>query len=126
MQNLLARTMLIVRHVNGRGHEDGGQIQSPTDCGRRLEATWPIVRDEVGISNRRGSNYPMHPPRVGAYGLHRTSAGVGVAVALSEEFASLKGMKRVGVVLCGGSIDQMLRCHGRAIIGDPTAFNIIL
>eukprot|EP00211_Chloroparvula_japonica_P007186 CAMPEP_0119134628 /NCGR_PEP_ID=MMETSP1310-20130426/17403_1 /TAXON_ID=464262 /ORGANISM="Genus nov. species nov., Strain RCC2339" /LENGTH=319 /DNA_ID=CAMNT_0007125441 /DNA_START=24 /DNA_END=980 /DNA_ORIENTATION=+ len=33
------------------------------------------------------------------------SAGVGVAVALSEEFRKMSHGKRVGVILCGGNID---------------------
>ena len=32
------------------------------------------------------------------------SAAVGVAVALSDEFRALPGLKKVGIVLCGGNV----------------------
>jgi len=33
------------------------------------------------------------------------SAAVGVAVAMSGKFKALKGINRVGIVLCGGNVD---------------------
>jgi threonine dehydratase len=33
------------------------------------------------------------------------SAAVGVAVALSDEMRALPGLRRVGIVLCGGNVD---------------------
>lgn len=32
-------------------------------------------------------------------------AAVGVAVALSNEFKQIEGIKKVGIVLCGGNVD---------------------
>jgi threonine dehydratase len=70
--------------------------------------TWPIVRDrvervicvsEAEIKSAMKAVYERMKLVI------EPSAAVGVAVLLSAEFKSLPGIRRVGVVLCGGNVD---------------------
>ncbi len=99
------------KHVEKRlvGHEDGGPNTVADGLRTTLGSnTWPIVRDLVERIITVDEDAIIRCTRLVWERMKlciEPSAGVGVAVALSEEFASLKGMKRVGVVLCGGNID---------------------
>lgn len=73
--------------------------------------TWPIVRDRVdriltvpesAIARALGLVIARMKLAI------EPSAAVGVAVALSDEFAEMRrrrGLRRVGVILCGGNAD---------------------
>jgi len=72
------------------------------------DLTWPIVRDLVErvitVSEeeiRAAMRLVFERMKL----VIEPSAGVGVAVILSEEFKKITDVKRVGVVLCGGNID---------------------
>lgn len=71
------------------------------------QLTWPIIRDQV-----ERVLTVTEPQIVAAMRLVwermklviEPSAAVGVAVVLSDEFRALAGIRRVGVVLCGGNV----------------------
>jgi threonine dehydratase/serine racemase len=71
------------------------------------QLTWPIVRDQVECVVT-----VTEPAIVSAMRLVwermklviEPSAAVGVAVVIGEEFRALAGVKKVGVVLCGGNV----------------------
>lgn len=71
------------------------------------ENNWPIVRDLVDEIFRVSEEEILSASEL-IYSRMKLaiepSAGTGVAVALSKNFQSL-GLKRVGVVLCGGNIE---------------------
>ena len=69
--------------------------------------TWPIIRDQVErvftVSEADiAASMRLIWERMKL--VIEPSAGVGVAVILSDEFKSLKGLNKVGVVLCGGNV----------------------
>jgi threonine dehydratase len=70
--------------------------------------TWPVVRDVVDrvitVSEPeiiRAMRLVMERMKL----VIEPSAAVGVAVALSDEMRALPGLRRVGIVLCGGNVD---------------------
>jgi threonine dehydratase/serine racemase len=72
------------------------------------QLTWPIIRDQVEAV------YTVTEPQIVAAMrlvfermklVIEPSAAVGVAVVLGEEFRALDGVKKVGVVLCGGNVN---------------------
>lgn len=80
--------------------------------------TWPIVRDLVDdifvVSEKdilRATKLIWERLKVTI----EPSAGVGVAVALGDEFQEKysisKGFVNVGVILCGGNVDIIKTCH---------------
>lgn len=70
--------------------------------------TWPIVRDRVDavitVSEAEIAAAMRHVYERMKLAIE-PSAAVGVAVLLSAEFKKLPGIRRVGVVLCGGNAD---------------------
>jgi threonine dehydratase len=70
--------------------------------------TWPIVRDHVERVVRVSEADIIAAMRL-VYSRMKLaiepSAAVGVAALLSDEFKGLPGIRRVGVVLCGGNVD---------------------
>jgi len=72
------------------------------------ENTWPIVRDLVEEVIVVEEDAILQATRMIWERMKlviEPSAGVGVAVALSDHFRALQGIDRVGVVLCGGNVD---------------------
>jgi len=72
------------------------------------DLTWPIVRDHVERVITVSDEKIIAAMRLVWERMKlviEPSAAVGVAVALSDEFKSMPGMQRVGVVLCGGNVD---------------------
>jgi threonine dehydratase len=71
------------------------------------DLTWPIVRQHVERIYTVSEDQIRSAMRLVWERMKlviEPSAGVGVAVVLSEEFKSMKGCERVGVVLCGGNV----------------------
>lgn len=69
--------------------------------------TWPIIRDQVeGVVTvsegqiRDAMRLVWERMKL----VIEPSAGVGVAAALADEFRALAGVRKVGVVLCGGNV----------------------
>lgn len=72
------------------------------------DLTWPIVRDHVERVITVTEQQIITAMRLVWERMKlviEPSAAVGVAVALSDEFKSLNGLNKVGVVLCGGNVD---------------------
>jgi len=72
------------------------------------ELTWPFLRDYVERVITVTEVEIVHAMRLAwerAKLLIEPSSAVAVAAALSEEFRSLEGLRRVGVVLSGGNAD---------------------
>ncbi len=72
------------------------------------DLTWPIVRDHVERVITVSEDQIIAAMRLVWERMKliiEPSAAVGVAVALSDEFKSLEGLSKVGVVLCGGNVD---------------------
>jgi len=70
--------------------------------------TWPVVRDLVESVVTVDDNAIKAAMRLVWERMKlviEPSAAVGVAVALSDEFKSVKDVQRVGIVLCGGNLD---------------------
>jgi threonine dehydratase/serine racemase len=72
------------------------------------QLTWPIIRDQVEAV------YTVTEPQIVAAMrlvfermklVIEPSAAVGVAVVLGDEFRALDGVRKVGVVLCGGNVN---------------------
>ena len=71
------------------------------------ELTWPIIRDQVErvftvTEDRIRAAMRLVWERMKL--VIEPSAAVGVAVVLSDEFRALAGVRKVGVVLCGGNV----------------------
>ena len=76
-----------------------------TSLGQR---TWPIIRDQVESVITVGEDEIVTAMRLvweRAKLLIEPSAAVPVAAVLGEEFRSLEGVRRVGVVLSGGNVN---------------------
>lgn len=72
------------------------------------DITWSIIRDHVERVVTVSDEATVDAMRLVMERMKiviEPSAGVGVAAALSEEFRSLEGMRKVGVILCGGNLD---------------------
>jgi threonine dehydratase len=72
------------------------------------QLTWPIVRDRVDAIHTVSEDQIAAAMRLVWERMKiiiEPSAGVGVAVALSDEFRAMYGLERVGVVLCGGNVN---------------------
>lgn len=72
------------------------------------DLTWPIVRDHVERVITVSDEEIIAAMRLVWERMKlviEPSAAVGVAVALSDDFRSMPGMQRIGVVLCGGNVD---------------------
>jgi threonine dehydratase/serine racemase len=72
------------------------------------DLTWPVVRDLVERVVTVGEDEIVSAMRLmweRAKLLIEPSAAVAVAAVLSEEFRSLPGMKRVGIILSGGNVN---------------------
>jgi len=72
------------------------------------DLTWPVIRDMVEDIITVTEEEIVAAMRLVYMRMKiviEPSAAVGVAVALSERFRSLKGIERVGVVICGGNTD---------------------
>jgi threonine dehydratase len=70
--------------------------------------TWPIIRDHVERVLTVGEDEIIAAMRLAwerAKLLIEASAAVALAAVLSPEFKSLRGLRRVGVVLSGGNVD---------------------
>jgi len=70
--------------------------------------TWPIIRDNVEKVITVSEDEIIAAMRIVFERMKiviETSAAVGVAVALSEEFKMISGCKKVGIILCGGNVD---------------------
>ena len=101
------------------GHDPGNKLNS---CADGLKTTlgpntWPIVRDLVDdiftvseVDILRATKLIWERLKVAI----EPSAGVGVAVALGEDFRNKysveKGIEKVGVILCGGNVDILKTC----------------
>jgi len=89
------------------------QISTPTSIADGLlanrigELTWPVIRDSVEQIFQVSEEQIAAAMRLIWERMKlviEPSAGVGIAVILSEEFRALPGIKKVGVVLCGGNV----------------------
>ena len=72
------------------------------------ELTWPIVRDQVERVVTVTDDQVKAAMRLVWERMKlviEPSGAVGVAAVLSDEFRSLAGIRRVGVVLCGGNVN---------------------
>ena len=72
------------------------------------ERTWPVIRDQVERVVTVGEEEIVAAMRLAwerAKLLIEPSSAVAIAAVLSDEFKSLQGMKRVGVVLSGGNVN---------------------
>ncbi len=72
------------------------------------ELTWPIIRDHVKRVIVVSDGEVIEAMRLcwhRAKLLIEPSAAVAVAAVLSEEFVSIEGLDRVGVILSGGNVD---------------------
>ena len=101
------------------GHESDNKLNS---CADGLKTTlgpntWPIVHDLVDdiftvteVDILRATKLIWERLKV----MIEPSAGVGVAVALGEEFRKKysveNGFEKVGIVLCGGNVDVLKIC----------------
>jgi serine racemase len=102
------------------GHHVNNKLNS---CADGLKTTlgpntWPIVRDLVDdiftvseVDILRATKLIWERLKVTI----EPSAGVGVAVALGEEFRNKyrveNGYKNVGIILCGGNVDVIKICN---------------
>ena len=103
-------------------HEPGNQLNSVADGLKTTLGpnTWPIIRDLVDDVITATEYEILYATKLIWERLKvciEPSAGVGVAVALGEEFQQKyckrgevggeeeKGVKNVGIVLCGGNVD---------------------
>jgi threonine dehydratase len=71
------------------------------------ELTWPIIRDQVERVFTVTEDQIRTAMRLVWERMKlviEPSAAVGVAVVLSDEFQALAGVRKVGVVLCGGNV----------------------
>ena len=99
------------KHIEKRlvGHESDGPDTVADGLRTTLGSnTWPVVRDLVERIILVPDSAIIESMRLVWERMKlviEPSAGVGVAVALSKEFADIKGISRVGVVLCGGNVD---------------------
>ena len=69
--------------------------------------TWPFVRDQVErvvVVTEDQIRQAMRLVWERMKLVIEPSAGVGVAAVLSDEFRALAGVRKVGVVLCGGNV----------------------
>ena len=101
------------------GHEKDNQLNS---CADGLKTTlgpntWPIIRDFVDDIFTVSEVDILKATKLIWERLKVTiepSAGVGVAVALGEEFRRKysvdNGIRNVGIVLCGGNVDVIKIC----------------
>jgi threonine dehydratase/serine racemase len=72
------------------------------------DRTWPIIRDHVErviTVEEEEIVWTMRLAWERAKLLIEPSAAVAVAVALSDEFRTMEGLERVGIVLSGGNVD---------------------
>src|SRR5262249_12672877 len=72
------------------------------------QQTWPIIRDQVERVLTMGEDEMVQAMRLvweRAKLLIEPSAAVAVAAVLGQEFRSLDGMRRVGIVLSGGNVN---------------------
>jgi threonine dehydratase len=72
------------------------------------ELTWPIIRDHVErviVADDDAVIAAMRLAWERAKLLIEPSSAVAVAAALSDEFKSVEGIERVGVVLSGGNVN---------------------
>lgn len=70
--------------------------------------TWPIVRDKVDVVVCVSETQIIDAMRIVYERMKlaiEPSAAVGVAVLLSDEVKKIEGLKRFGVILCGGNTD---------------------
>lgn len=97
-------------------HAPGSKLDSVADGLKTTLGpnTWPIIRDMVDEIMTVTEEEILKATKLIWERLKVTiepSAGVGVAVALSSEFAgkypASEGYKNVGVILCGGNVDVL-------------------
>jgi len=98
------------------GHDNGNELNSVADGLRTTLGpnTWPIVRDLVDDIITVSEEDILRATKLVWERLKvciEPSAGVGVAVALGDEFATKyrveDGFEKVGVILCGGNVDVL-------------------
>ena len=101
------------------GHHEDNQLNSVADGLKTTLGpnTWPIVRDLVDDIITVSEEDILRATKLIWERLKvciEPSAGVGVAVAMSDEFASKyrmeDGIVNVGVILCGGNVDIIQTC----------------
>ena len=101
------------------GHHEDNQLNSVADGLKTTlgSNTWPIVRDLVDDIITVSEEDILRATKLIWERLKvciEPSAGVGVAVAMSDEFASKyrmeDGIVNVGVILCGGNVDIIQTC----------------
>ena len=101
------------------GHHEDNQLNSVADGLKTTLGpnTWPIVRDLVDDIITVSEEGILRATKLIWERLKvciEPSAGVGVAVAMSDEFASKyrmeDGIVNVGVILCGGNVDIIQTC----------------
>jgi len=71
------------------------------------QLTWPYIRDEVETVFTVSEGQIIAAMRLVWERMKlviEPSAAVGVAVALSDEFKALTGLRKVGIILCGGNV----------------------
>lgn len=86
------------------------------------QLTWPIIRDCVEQIFTVSEEEIVRAMRLVWERLKlviEPSAAVGVAVVLSDSFRRLRGVERVGVVLCGGNVDLDHLPWQRGSIASP-------
>ena len=72
------------------------------------QLTWPIIRDHVDHIFTVSDEQVVHAMKLVWERMKvviEPSAAVAVAAVLGEEFRSIGGIRRVGVVLSGGNVD---------------------
>ena len=101
------------------GHHEDNQLNSVADGLKTTLGpnTWPIVRDLVDDIITVSEEDILRATKLIWERLKiciEPSAGVGVAVAMSDEFANKyrmeDGIVNVGVILCGGNVDIIQTC----------------
>lgn len=101
------------------GHHEGNRLNSVADGLKTTLGpnTWPIVRDLVDDIITVSEEDILRATKLIWERLKvciEPSAGVGVAVALSDDFAENyrieDGIVNVGVILCGGNVDIIQTC----------------
>ncbi len=101
------------------GHHEDNQLNSVADGLKTTLGpnTWPIVRDLVDDIITVSEEDILRATKLIWERLKiciEPSAGVGVAVALSDDFAEKyrieDGIVNVGVILCGGNVDIIQTC----------------
>ena len=101
------------------GHHEDNQLNSVADGLKTTLGpnTWPVVRDLVDDIITVSEEDILRATKLIWERLKvciEPSAGVGVAVAMSDEFASKyrvkDGFVNVGVILCGGNVDIIQTC----------------